>query len=210
MRAGVVGDSVSRRLAVAVDVGGGIVIGSDSCRFAVLELSRATAIRDLRRAMIDGALAAASMRLLDRLGQPRRGSGAGLEPVDDDLDVVLDLAVELQVVGQPDDLAVDAGPQEARFSRSANRSLYSPFWPRTTGASTRNRVPSGRARMRAMICSRRLGRDGRAALRAMPLADAGEEDAQVVVDLGDRADGLRGFLPAVFCWIEIEGASPAI
>ena len=40
-----------------------------------------------------------------------------------------------------------------------------------------------------MICSRRLGRDRLAALRAVSLADAGEQHAQVVVDLGDRADG---------------------
>ena len=34
-----------------------------------------------------------------------------------------------------------------------------------------------------------LGGDRPVALRAVPLADAGEQDAEVVVDLGDRADG---------------------
>ena len=52
-----------------------------------------------------------------------------------------------------------------RLSMSAKRSLYSPFCPRMTGARTRKRVPSGRARMRAMICSRDLGGDRPAALR---------------------------------------------
>ena len=43
--------------------------------------------------------------------------------------------------------------------------------------------------MRARICSRDLGGDRPAALRAVALADAGVEDAQVVVNLGDGADG---------------------
>ena len=43
-----------------------------------------------------------------------------------------------------------------------------------------------------MICSRGLGGDRPAAHRAMALADAGVQDAQVVVDLGDGADGGAG------------------
>ena len=43
----------------------------------------------------------------DRLGQPRPDVRPGLQAVDDDFDVVLDLAVEREVVGQRDDLAVD-------------------------------------------------------------------------------------------------------
>ena len=54
-------------------------------------------------------------RLLDGLGQPPAQGGAAirshLQPVDHDLDVVLDLPVERQVVGQVDDLSVDPGPQ---------------------------------------------------------------------------------------------------
>ena len=58
-----------------------------------------------------------------------------------------------------------------------------------TGASTANCV-SGRQRQDAgddLLA--RLGRDRPAALRAVPVADAGVEHAQEIVDLGDRADG---------------------
>ena len=41
-----------------------------------------------------------------------------------------------------------------RFTMSAKKSTNAPFCPRTTGASTRNFVPSGRARTRPTICSR--------------------------------------------------------
>ena len=55
--------------------------------------------------------------LLDRLGQPPAlggtGIGSGLEPIDDRLDLMLDLAVEREVVGQVDHLAVDPGPHVA-------------------------------------------------------------------------------------------------
>ena len=55
-------------------------------------------------------------RGLDRVGQAALGAGVvalGHEPVDDDLDGVLDLLLQLGRLGQRDDLAVDAGPREA-------------------------------------------------------------------------------------------------
>ncbi len=60
--------------------------------------------------------------------------------------------------------------------------------PRTTGASTWNRVPSGSSRMRSTICWGVCRVIWRAALGAVGHADAGVEQPQVVVDLGDRAD----------------------
>ena len=72
---------------------------------------------------------------------------------------------------------------------SAKRSTYSPLRPRTTGASTWNRVPSSIASTRSTICCGVCREIGGAADRAVRLAGAGEEQPQVVVDLGDRADG---------------------
>ena len=45
------------------------------------------------------------------------------------------------------------------FNRSTNRSRYSPFWPRISGASTENFVPCGSVPMRADDLLARLGRD---------------------------------------------------
>ncbi len=49
---------------------------------------------------------------LDGLGQPRSDLRAGHQAVDHDLDVVPHLPVQPQVVGQPDDAAIDPGTHE--------------------------------------------------------------------------------------------------
>ena len=116
--------------------------------------------------------------------------GHRLEPVDDGLDVVLDLPVERQVVGQADDLPLTRARTYPARDSSAKRSLYSPFWPRTTGASSRNDVPAGsffQNPRHDLLAG--LGRHGPAAVGAMPLPDPGKQHAQIIVDLGDRADG---------------------
>ena len=58
----------------------------------------------------DGSLAKLE-GLFDRFSKPSAQGGrrGRLEPVDHDLDLMLDLAVECEVVGQVDDLAVDPG-----------------------------------------------------------------------------------------------------
>ena len=66
---------------------------------------------------------------------------------------------------------------------------YSPLRPRTTGASTWKRVPSGSCSTRSTICCGVWRVMTPAAVRAVRDADARVEQAQVVVDLGDRADG---------------------
>ncbi len=72
---------------------------------------------------------------------------------------------------------------------SSSRPSYSPLRPRTTGARTWKRVPSGSSSTRSTICCGRLAGDDPAAVRAVRDADPRVEQAQVVVDLGDRADG---------------------
>ena len=75
------------------------------------------------------------------------------------------------------------------LSRSSNRSRYSPFLRRGSAArAPRTACPSGSWPMRSMICSRVWAVIGRRALRAMPLPGAGVEHAQIIVNLGDRAD----------------------
>ena len=86
-------------------------------------------------------------------------------------------------------------PWDWRLRKS---SMYSPLRPRMTGASTWKRVPSSSWSTRSTICCGVCRSIGDTALGAVRPAGAGVEQAQVVVDLGDRADGrarvLRGGL----------------
>ena len=70
----------------------------------------------------------------------------------------------------------------------ASTSLNSPFLSRTTGASTEKRAPSGSSSTRSTICWMVCEAIALAAVPAVHDADARPEQAQVVVDLGDRAD----------------------
>ena len=132
-------------------------------------------------------------RGLDRVGEPALGPGVvalGDQAVDDDLDGVLDLLLQLGRLGQRDRPRRRPGPGRSPWSAArANRSTYSPLRPRTTGASTWKRVPSGSSSSWSTICCGRLPGDRLAADRAVRPAGAGEQQAQVVVDLGDGADG---------------------
>ena len=65
------------------------------------------------------------------------------EPVDDDLDRVLELLVEDDLLLEQPLLAVDLHAREALARSSSRTSLYSPLRSRTTGALTVNCVPSG-------------------------------------------------------------------
>ncbi len=52
-------------------------------------------------------------RLLDGFRQTRPHLAVDLQAIDDDCDIVLDAAIEVQVVGQAHDLAIDASAQIA-------------------------------------------------------------------------------------------------
>ena len=71
---------------------------------------------------------------------------------------------------------------------SSKRSLNSPLRPRTTGAFTVNRAPSSIVQHLVDDRVDRLPRDRLAADRAVRPPDPRVEQAQVVVDLRDRAD----------------------
>ena len=118
-----------------------------------------------------------------------RTSGIDLQAIDDDLDVVLDPAIELQVVGQADDLAIDAGADEAALEHVGEEVLVFAL----LAADHRSEDEEARAFRQGEDAAEdllaRLGGDRPAAVRAVALADAGVEDAEVIVDLGDGADG---------------------
>ena len=75
---------------------------------------------------------------------------------------------------------------------SSNRSRNSPSGPSPRGRARHRRSRRGTCSIRATICSRGLCRDRPVTVRAMTLTHPGKEDAEVIVDFGDRADGTPG------------------
>ena len=128
-------------------------------------------------------------RRLDRVGQALAQLAAHDQAVDDDRDVVLELLVEHDPVLER--CAARRRSSRARSPRSAappGRLPYSPLRPRTSGASTMKRVPSAQLHHLVDDLLGGLPGDRLAADVAVRLADARPQQAQVVVDLGDRAD----------------------
>ena len=132
-----------------------------------------------------------AQRGLERVGEPALDAGAAHEPVDDHLDGVV------LVAGQPlaacraevDELAVDPGAGEALLRELLEQALVLAL----AAAHDRREHLEARALLELEHAVddllRRLAGDDPAAVRAVRHADAGVEQAQVVVDLGDGADG---------------------
>ena len=120
-------------------------------------------------------------------------SGAGClssdQPIDHDVDRVLHLLVELKVVRQLDDLSVHPRPQEAAFQQILEQVFVLTLLPLDQRREDLELRAVGQTQDTVENVFSRLSCDRSAALMATRRADAGEEDAQIVVDLGDRADG---------------------
>ena len=138
---------------------------------------------DDQRAFAEG------QRLFDGLRQARPHFRLQLQPVDDHLDVVLDAAVELEVVGQAHDLAVHAGAEEAALEHVLEQVLVLALLAAHHRGEDEEARPLRQGEDAGEDLLARLGGDGPAAVGAVALADAGVEDAEIVVDLGDGADG---------------------
>ena len=149
-------------------------------------------------------------RHVDRFGDAAAIAGVGIDAIDNDFDVMPMLAIERRRIGQAESFR--RRPERAKnpcLRRSSNRSLNSPFWPRTSGAMIHSVASIGRDKIRDVIASRRLGRDPRSARGAVPGADAREQDSQKVIDLGDRADGAARIVAARFLADRNRWAQPA-
>ena len=143
----------------------------ESIRFVFIALS---AVRSRLLDRDDQVPVGERERLLDRLGQRAAAPfGVGLEPVDDDLDVVLDALVELQVVGQLHDLAIDAGADVAALHHVREEVLVLALLPADDRGEHQEPRPFRQREDAADDLLARLGRDGPAALRAMALAERG-------------------------------------
>ena len=112
--------------------------------------------------------------------------------------VCLLLLVQLDLVAELADRAVDADPRIPLALQIEEELLVLPLAPAHDGARTRSRVPGAWARTRSTICCTVCAEITRPHFGQCGTPDAREEHAQVVVDLGDGADGrarvLRGGL----------------
>ncbi len=106
--------------------------------------------------------------------------------------MVLDAPVQLQVVGQSDHLAVHPRPHEAALEHVGEQVLVFPLLPpdhrrqHEEPRTLRQRQDAGENLFP------RLRRDRPAALGAMSLTDPRVENAEVVVNLRNGADGGAG------------------
>ena len=142
----------------------------------------------------DDEAAAELQRGLDRVGEPALGRLLDRQAVDDHLDGVLLLLLELRRLGQRMDDAVDAGPAEALGLQVGEQVDVLPL-----AAADHRREHLEAAALLELEdpvddLAGLLAGDDAAALRAVRDAGPGVEQAEVVVDLGDRADGRAGVL----------------
>ena len=127
--------------------------------------------------------------LFERVRQARGDVGAHDDAIDDHVDVVLELLVELGRVADLGDLAVDLDALEALLLPLGQFLAVLAF------ATAHDRCEDHEARafwkLHHAIDHLRNGLafDGQAGRGRIRDADAGEEQAQVIVDLGDGADG---------------------
>jgi hypothetical protein len=160
---------------VAVDGAG--ELGREEVLLAVVHLHR------------HGAPVGVAQCRLEGFGQALLQAGGHLEPVDHDLDGVLLVAVEL---GQAVDLvhfAVDAQPHEALCAQFVEELGLLALAPDHDRGEHHHLRALGKRQHVVDHLRDTLGGKRRSVLGAVGVAHAGEEQPQVVVDLGDRAHG---------------------
>ena len=128
---------------------------------------------------------------LDRLGQALAHVGPADEPVDDDLDGVHLVAgqADLGPVRQLERHPVDADPGEALLGQVVEQRAVLPLAAADHRSQDLELGALGELEDAVHDLLGGLARHGPAAGRAVGVADAGVEQPQVVVDLGDRPHG---------------------
>jgi hypothetical protein len=127
--------------------------------------------------------------LVHSFRQARPDLGLALEPVDHDLDEMLDALVQLEVVGQAHEPAIHAGADETPPEHVLKKVFILTLLPAHHRGKHQEACAFGQGQDAGDNLFARLGGDGPPTLGAMALADAGVEDTEIIVDLGDRADG---------------------
>ncbi len=127
-------------------------------------------------------------RRLDRLGQALAEVGLEHEPVDDHVDLVLELLVEDDLLLEQAHLAVDLDAREAVGSQLLEHVAELALAVAHDRRVHREPRPLGQRQDLLHDLVEALPRDRPAADRAVRPADPRVEQAEVVVDLGDRPD----------------------
>ena len=127
-------------------------------------------------------------RELDAVGEAPLDALLEDEAIDDDVEVVHLGAVELDLVAQVDDRAVDARADEALAAQALELELELALAGAGDGREERQPRALGQREDAVDDLLDRLRLDALAAARAVRDADARVEQAQVVGDLGHRAD----------------------
>jgi hypothetical protein len=121
--------------------------------------------------------------------QPLLRSRPQGQAVDEDLDPVVAAGIEGDALLQADHAPVHADAQVALRGQGGELLAEGPLPSPDHGSQHGNRGSCGQLPEFFRDLLGRLGGDGPLALRAMGAPQRGEEDAQVVVDLGDGPDG---------------------
>ena len=130
--------------------------------------------------------------LLDGLGDAARRVLVDDDAVDDDLDGVLELLLELDVLLEVADLAVHADAGEALLLEVGEELGVLALASEHHGRENERPSPLAGGEDLVGDLVRGLALDHATALGAVRDADAGEEEAEVVIDLGDGAHGRAG------------------
>ena len=116
------------------------------------------------------------------------------DTVDDDVDVMLLLLVQLDLFGQLTQHPIDDDPGEPLLAQLVEFLLVLPLAASDHGRQQGQPGGGGQGHDLVHHLGDGLGGDLLAARGAVGMADAGEQKAQIVVDLRDRADGGAGVL----------------
>ncbi len=135
----------------------------------------------------EDGVAGESERLLQPGHQPLEDAGPDHHPVHQHVDAVIAARLERDGLGQVPYLLVDAGAHETLAGQRGQLFLERPLAAADDRGEQGEHGALGIPREALRDLLRALGRDGSAATGAMRLAEGGEEDPEVVVDLRHRA-----------------------
>ena len=128
-------------------------------------------------------------RHLHRVRQAALDPGLHQQAIDDHVDRVVAAAVEGDLLVERPHLSVDPRPAEAARAQGRQLLLELPLAPADDRRQDVDPLVAGELEDALHDLLERLRGDLPAALVAVRDADAGEEEPEVIVDLGDRADG---------------------